>query len=118
MPVRVPLSLNSIATPVRPTRSTPSVKTIVEINIALSFESASTTSCLTLVGCWRYSFSLAPPKDFHCPCCNCKKTLHLNCAVMVEVMGPWGFGSSSTGELGGLGSRDGPHEVVAKEAPR
>ncbi len=79
MPVRAPRSLSSIATPVFPTRSTPSVRTIVEMRTVLSLLSASTTSCLTFVGSCRYSLSFAEPKDFHCACCCLQKhfTLHL-----------------------------------------
>jgi len=103
IPVRAPLSLSSIATPVLPTLSTPSVSTMVEMRIEF-LEPASTTSCLTLVGLCRYNLSLADPRDFHWACCCFKKTLHFISAEMVEVTGPVIVGVSSTGELGGLGS--------------
>jgi len=103
IPVRAPLSLSSMATPVLPTRSTPSVSTMVEIRTAF-LEPASTTSCLTLVGLCRYNLSFAAPRDFHCACCCFKKTLHFISAEMVDVTGPVTAGVSSTGEFGGLGS--------------
>ena len=50
MPVREPASLSSMATPVLPTRSTPSTSTIVEMRMLFLLLSASTTSCFTFVG--------------------------------------------------------------------
>ena len=64
MPVRAPLSLSSMATPVRPTLSTPSVKIMVEINVVLLLFSFCTTSCFRLPGLCRYRVSLDVAKRF------------------------------------------------------
>src|SRR5260370_724903 len=98
--VRAPLVLSSTATPVFPTRSTPSVSTIVEINTDLFLSSASTTNCFTFVGCSRYSFSLADPRDFHCAWPCFKNTLHFICAEMVDVTGSVLVGTSAVGDVG------------------
>src|SRR6266446_2394121 len=111
IPVRAPLSLNSTATPVFATRSTPSVSTIVEINTDLFLSSASTTNCFTFVGCSRYSFSLADPSDFHCAWPCFKNTLHFICAEMVDVTGPVLAGVPAVGDVGGLGSSGDPTTI-------
>lgn len=76
IPVLWPLSDNSIATPVLPTRSTPSSKTMVEMRTVFLLLSASTTNCLILVGDSLYNLSLAEPRLFHAAWCCFKKTLH------------------------------------------